>query len=142
MKLLVVGMPITQGNKKARVVNGRAIMTEGWGKGPQNLKDWRNAIADAARAYLTEHNMPAPLDEPLALEATFYLPRPKTAPKTRLYPDKKPDCDKLCRAVGDALSGVAYVDDARIVTLRVHKRFAVDSPPRVEITLRAVHAFD
>jgi hypothetical protein len=36
----------------------------------------------------------------------------------------KPDLDKLVRAVGDALTGILYRDDAQIVSLNASKRFA------------------
>jgi crossover junction endodeoxyribonuclease RusA len=138
MKITVIGQPVSQGSKYARVVHGRAIMTEGFGDKPRALKDWRRAVALAAAEWLKAHGMPAPLDGPVSLSMTFYLPRPKSAPKRVLYPATKPDCSKLARAIEDALSKVAYTDDARIVDLVVKKRFAVGSPPRVEISLENV----
>ena len=36
---------------------------------------------------------------------------------------KKPDADNLAKAILDALNGVAYPDDAQIVTLTVRKRY-------------------
>lgn len=51
---------------------------------------------------------------------------------------RKPDLSKLIRAAEDALTGIVYVDDARITRLVVEKRFAVDSPPRVEICVQPV----
>ena len=62
-------------------------------------------------------------------EATFFKRRPDshfkkngelTAKGRRHpYPDKRqePDADKALRATGDALSGLAYTDDKRIVTI-------------------------
>jgi crossover junction endodeoxyribonuclease RusA len=39
------------------------------------------------------------------------------------YPAKKPDVDKLLRAVCDALSGIAFIDDAQIVAIGGTKRW-------------------
>ena len=39
------------------------------------------------------------------------------------HPAVKPDIDKLVRCTLDALSGVAFDDDARIVSLTAHKRY-------------------
>jgi Holliday junction resolvase RusA-like endonuclease len=137
MQLIVVGVPITQGSKYARVVRGRAIMTEGFGDKPRALKEWRSSIAAAARVWMESNGMPAPIEGPVILSATFYLPRPKSAPKRVIFPATKPDLSKCLRAIEDALSKIAYTDDARIVDFSpVRKRFAIASPPRVEIELR------
>lgn len=131
MMLTVYGIPLPQGSKTAFVVKGRAVVTDGK-KGPA-LKEWRNAIASEARVWLAKNGAPAPLDGPVIVTATFYLPRPKSAPKRVIFPATKPDLDKLTRALGDSLSGIAYTEDSRIVDLHVKKRFAIDSPPRAEI---------
>lgn len=133
MKLIVYGEARPQGSKEARIVRGRAIMTDGFGDKPRRLREWRSAIAASARAWLSLNGSPAPIDGPVRLTATFYVARPKSAPKRVLVPATRPDLDKCVRAIGDALSKIAYTDDARIVDLIARKRFAVDSPPRVEI---------
>ena len=131
MRLTVYGVPVPQGSKTAFVVKGRAVVTDGK-KGPA-LKEWRTAVAAEARAWLAQHGAPAPLDCPVGVSVTFYLPKPKSAAKRVKFPATKPDADKLSRAVNDALTGIAYVEDSRIVELTVRKLFAVDSPPRAEI---------
>lgn len=135
MKLIVHGLPIPQGSKTGFVINGRAVLTDGK-KGPA-LKEWRMAIAGEARRWLQETNA-APLAGPVAMRVTFYLPRPKSAPRRVLYPATKPDLDKLVRSVGDALKGLAYEEDSRIVDIDAKKRFAVESAPRAEIEIGAV----
>ena len=54
------------------------------------------------------------------------MPRPKSAPK-RSTPAaiKRPDIDKLARAVLDALTGVWLEDDSHVVCLRATKRIAL-----------------
>ena len=83
----------------------------------------------------------------MALRATFYFPRPQShrlrsgalkaaAPKR---PGVKPDIDKLARALCDALTGIAFADDSRIVTLTAEKRYVDDLlPPGVEVALVAL----
>ena len=136
MRLTVYGVPIPQGSKTAFVVKGRAVITDG--KKGTALREWRQAIAAEARQWLQAHDAPSPIDAPVSLTVTFYLPRPKSAPKRVRFPASKPDLDKICRSVGDALTGIAYTDDARIVDLHVTKRFAIDSPPRAEIYVHEV----
>ena len=61
-----------------------------------------------------------PLDLPLEVTAVFYLPRPKR-PKF-WAPATTPDCDKLQRALGDALTSAGVIkDDSRIVTWHATK---------------------
>lgn len=47
---------------------------------------------------------------------------------------KKPDVDNVAKLVADALNGVAYLDDAQIVLMRVEKHFAVTSGVDVGIS--------
>ena len=60
-----------------------------------------------------------PIDGAVQLELTFVLAKPKTV--KRIYPFVRPDLDKLCRAVLDALTGIAYKDDQQVVTLNANK---------------------
>jgi Holliday junction resolvase RusA-like endonuclease len=131
VKLVVFGVPLPQGSKSAFVVKGRAVVTDGK-KGPA-LREWRAAIGACARLWLSQNGMPAPLDCPVALKATFYMPRPKSTPKRVTRPATRPDLDKLTRSIGDALTKIAYTEDSRIVEIHVRKEYAVASPPRVEI---------
>jgi Holliday junction resolvase RusA-like endonuclease len=131
----VCGVPVPKGSKTAFVVNGRAIVTDVSNKGAKKHLSvaWREAVASSAREWLREHGSPAPLDGPLFVTLDFRLERPATAPKRVLLPAKKPDLDKLVRHVLDALSGLIYTDDARIVTLRASKTFAAGMPPGVTV---------
>jgi Holliday junction resolvase RusA-like endonuclease len=134
-RLTVYGEPLPQGSKSARVIRGRAILTEGFGDAPKRRKLWREAVAEAAREWLKANGAPAPLDGAVSLSVTFYLPRPASAPKRVTLPFRKPDSSKLLRSVEDSLSGLLYVDDARIVEHHVRKRFAIDSAARAEIVV-------
>jgi Holliday junction resolvase RusA-like endonuclease len=68
----------------------------------------------------------------------FRVPRPKSAPKRVLWPATRPDLDKLCRHAADALSGLIYTDDARVVELIASKTFAIGEPPGVRITVEDI----
>lgn len=98
---------------------------------PKNTQNWERLVKDVAQQHVPPDGL---LDGPLQMQLRFYLPKPKSAPKRRrTWPDKKPDLDKLIRAVGDALTGVIYTDDARIVTITASKDYGVT--PRVEIAV-------
>ena len=86
-------------------------------------KAWRATMQHAFTAWTANHGGAwEPLDGPLEVEATFYFERPRR-PKFDA-PAVKPDLDKLCRALGDALTAAEIVtDDARIVTWHAHKTY-------------------
>lgn len=122
----VKGTPVPQGSMRAFVVKGRAVLTSTSGN---KLKVWRNAIRETARPLF-----PSPHLGPVHLSVVFLMPRPKTLPKKILHHIKRPDSDKLLRAVGDALTSVAYKDDSQINEIYVFKVYAPESiEPGVEI---------
>lgn len=88
---------------------------------------WRTRVKRAAQEAAREAGWEPRYDGPVAVNAAFFLPRPKSA-KKRLWPHVKPDLDKLIRAVCDALApykqpGVLR-DDSRIVTWHATKDYA------------------
>jgi Holliday junction resolvase RusA-like endonuclease len=120
LSLTVYGIPIPQGSTKAFMRPGakHPVVTSDNPK----TKPWRQAIVDATREQMAGS---APLDAPVRLGVTFYLPRPKSAPKRVVEPAKLPDLDKLVRAVGDALTAAGvWRDDAQVVGIQARKNFA------------------
>lgn len=138
VNLFVVGVAQPQGSKTGfafKRKNGTigVNLVEGR-RGPAraNFHAWRDAVSRAAADWMRSNEYAAPLSGPVSLIVEFYLPRPAAA-KKRLYPTTRPDLDKLVRAVGDALKGIAYVDDSQIVEKQARKRYAVDVVPHAEI---------
>ena len=75
------------------------------------LQAWSRAVATCARVAMIGKAMY--VDTALAVRATFILPRPASV--KRLMPSVRPDLDKLIRSTLDAMTGVVFDDDARIV---------------------------
>lgn len=81
---------------------------------------------------------------PLAVTITAHFAPPASASKRKLaamldkllFPMKKPDLDNVAKIVCDALNGIAYHDDAQIVTLHVRKLYAV--MPKVDVEISEV----
>ena len=123
------GIPVPQGSARAVYLKNvkRAVLFH---DKKDSLVSWRTLVADAAVKAM---NGRAIFDDPIQVCATFVLPRPPSIPKKRLHPDRKPDLDKLVRAIGDALTGVVYTDDARICAWHVDKRYG--APAGVTITI-------
>jgi crossover junction endodeoxyribonuclease RusA len=141
IRLTVYGVAQPQGSKTGFVnkKTNRVVIVEGR-RGPArtNFAEWRRAVADGGRAWRQGHPDAPLLDEPLGLAITFYMPKPKSAPKWKRWASTRPDVDKLARSVCDSLTGVLFVDDARIVDLHVTKVYG--DPPRVEIVLTPLGA--
>lgn len=117
LTLTIPGHPAAQGSKR-HVGGGRLIEMD------KKLPAWRLAVAYVAGDQLPDDWKP--LDGPLSVEVTFYLPRPKS-PKFD-EPATPPDADKLCRALGDALTQAGViVDDARIVHWNARKTYATET---------------
>jgi len=127
--IIVRGMPAPQGSKRfVGVRGGRGVLVES----SKGVRPWRQDVVAAA---VEAKNGAAPLDGPLRVRMVFTLPKPKSAPKTRrTYPDRRPDLDKLCRAVLDSLvqSGIIE-DDARVIRLELLKVFPREHPEALDI---------
>ena len=118
IKMWVPGTPVPQGSMRS-VGPGRLIHSNA-----PALIDWRETV----RFYAAQKMGDAPLiTGPVYVLAEFHLPRPTSRPKRDMLPDRKPDLDKLVRAILDALTGTVIVDDARVVQIYAGKRYADDS---------------
>jgi crossover junction endodeoxyribonuclease RusA len=123
----VDGVPAPKGSTKAmrHRTTGRVIVTE---TNP-HTRPWAALVRDAAWAVrLTGRELDPSITFPrgtaVHLGVTFLLPRPVSLPKKVRAHTKKPDLDKLVRAVKDALTGVLWSDDSQVVTMTVAKRYA------------------
>jgi len=106
LTVTVYGVPGPQGSKRHL---GHGVMVES----SKKVKPWREAVKTAALDILDGR---PPLDGPVLVEFAFTLARPKSAPKSRVFPDRMPDLSKLIRATEDALTDAgAWADDARVV---------------------------
>lgn len=73
--------------------------------------------------------------EPVSVNATFVFVRPKSvSERRRPYNTVKPDIDKLLRAVLDALTGVAYRDDAQVVSVSARKLYGDSEQLIIEVS--------
>ena len=133
----VPGVPIPKGSTKAfpfRRKNGQlgVAVTAANDK----TKPWQQAIAKVAKKELSWNG--EVWTGPVRMSAFFYLPRPKSLKKSIVYHLKKPDLDKLARAVGDALIGIAYVDDSQIVGWNKTKAYAPGAQVGVQLQVERV----
>lgn len=130
LHVIAYGIPAPQGSKSFRGKrrDGSAILTES----SKALKPWRAHVQAAIETAIKASPDPSmfPLLGPIRLDIVFTVPKPKSAPKTRVtYPIVKPDKDKLERAVLDAGSFAAlYADDAQVVAGSTYKVYPAETP--------------
>jgi len=133
----VRGVPVPQGSKRGFVVDGpagpRAVVVDANSK----TRPWRADIHAAVTAQVGSAVL-YPEDVPVALDLLFVMPRRAAEPKRRVTPHvRKPDLDKLARAVLDALAGVVYARDQQVTDLRARKRTArIGEQPGLHISWR------
>lgn len=124
----VAGTPQTQGSMRGFVVGNRAVLTST----NKQLKPWRATVAAAAREAGWGDEL---LDGPVRLVVSFWILRPRGHFKAQgilrsnapTHPHKHVgDLDKLVRAIGDALTGIVWTDDRRIVAIHASKHYEVE----------------
>lgn len=88
----------------------------------KSLLPWRGIVATSTRWAMNDIGMTEPMEGPMRLVATFTLQRPKSAPRSRWAPDRRPDLSHLLRALEDAtVQAAAVVDDSQYVDIHVSK---------------------
>jgi crossover junction endodeoxyribonuclease RusA len=143
VSFFVVGLPKPAGSKRGfsirrgGVFTGRVAITDACAKS----REWKSIVADIAAEYIQAQ----PFAGALRVHFAFYIPRPKghygtgknlltvkaSAPDHHIV---KPDVLKLARAVEDALTGIAWRDDAQIVSELIEKCYCAGKPG-VQITV-------
>lgn len=99
----------------------------------------------ASRAF----GLRPPWTGPVRLEVNFMFPRPKChyrggkpgpgrlRPSSPVSVTRRPDLDKVLRAVLDAISGVVIADDAQVAEIRATKEYVrEDRGPGVWVSIR------
>jgi Holliday junction resolvase RusA-like endonuclease len=99
------------------------------GESNPRTRPWRAAVTAEAAQHFDK-----PLTGPVHVSVIFAFTRPRKHYRTGrranelredapLYMATAPDLDKLCRAIGDALTGVAILDDKQIAVWTVVKKY-------------------
>lgn len=135
----VFGTAAPQGSKR---LLGKVMV-----ESSRRVHPWRSDVRTAAL-----QNKPARWDMtmPVSVELVFWFPRPAShygikagisylKPTAPIEPvsSRVGDLDKLCRAILDALTGVAYLDDRQVVELDARKAYLMgrDAAPYTQITI-------
>lgn len=133
----VEGTPRPKGSFKA--VKGRFVIP-----GSKHQKGWENAVKTAAFLVMNEQE---PFDKkPLRVDVVFAFKRPRSDYNSfglkegaSIAPTKKPDIDKVLRALNDAMSNIVYGDDAWIACTNARKVWAEPGTPE-GVCVRVMYA--
>ena len=132
--IVVAGRP--QGKAlKARMVGPHARITATSASAREQA-----TLRETARMKLGDD---PPYEGPISVEIWAYRPIPNSFSKARteeakrglIAPATRPDADNYAKLVNDAFNALVFKDDAQIVDLVVHKRYALTA--RTVITIRA-----
>ena len=140
IKFNVRGIPIPQGSAKAlpRRGGGFPIITHANPK----TKGWRAQVTSIAQEYAPAK----PFEGAIYVQLDFILPRPaylrKIPKRGPIKPEasmtKRPDLDKLVRAIFDAITGVIILDDSQITLVVASKRYDYLEAPGVRVKIEEV----
>ncbi len=138
LTITVRGLPAPQGSKRHV---GHGVMIES----SKHVKPWRQDVKFAALQVLDEYDQAAadpwkPFVGPLLVSMVFAFARPKSHYRTGrnahllrdnapTRPATIPDLSKLVRSTEDALTGLVWSDDSRIVEYaRLGKHYVGTGP--------------
>lgn len=126
VSFVALGKPTTQGSYRPIVSKStrKAIMVPMMSDA---MRAWRSTVSQAARSAMGSRS---PLSGCVQIAVRFILPRPKKP--SNEWP--RGDCDKLQRALGDALTGIVYADDSQICRWVACKEYGHPTGAQVEIT--------
>jgi Holliday junction resolvase RusA-like endonuclease len=134
VRLWVPG-PAKSERKRQRFVKG--LGNVGKRTDEPDRADWKSWVRHCAREACEE-----PMHGPLALWLVFQRATPASYPKrpTKRCPwpwawMTKPDTDNLAKPTKDALTGIAWLDDAQVVEEHIAKIQGPDLPPGVLIEI-------
>lgn len=129
------GQPVPQGSKKISFRGKWPVLID---DNANELKRWRRRVALLAASEMRGRPL---IEGEVQMRLVFYLYRPKSAkPTDTPTAAKVPDWDKLERAVGDALTGVVFRNDAQVTWCFTRKVVAAHGKPMgVHIAVRPAH---
>lgn len=108
----VPGQPVPKA--RARVTKGGHAFT------PAKTKAYSDLVGVLCRVA-SSHT--GPLDGPVALSVNFTLKAPAKMPRDRSLPTTKLDIDNLIKAIMDGMNGIAWHDDAQVVSISATKAY-------------------
>ena len=127
LKLIIYSEPIPKARARTCVRNGRVMSFT-----PKATADAEAYI----KMQLVERHEFFAKGTPLKVNLAFYITKPPSVSKKRIYPVTRPDIDNYVKLVCDALNQYLFEDDSQIVELHATKAYG--NPPRIDIEIEEV----
>ena len=138
VEFFVPGTPRPKGSKR-HVGHGRMIEMS------KHLPAWRTAVGHACRKAM-RNRRPIPTTRAVGVVLEFRFPRPKAhyrtgrfagqlKPNAPIFHLQRPDIDKLERAILDACTGIAFVDDSQVISVTKRKGWGDESNAGVRVSI-------
>lgn len=138
LKFTVLGIPQPKQSAKFRSIKTKdKVFIKSYQ--PKKVVDNERNFAWDVKSQLPEGFVP--FDVPIGIKATFIFPPLKSWSKSmvaklesgeKVYKPSKPDLtDNLMKGTADSMSGIVYIDDARICKVESEKIFGFT--PRIEL---------
>lgn len=136
MELTIMGNPKGKGRPKFSNFGGFVKTYT-----PKETNSYENLVRMNYKNKYGDHMVVKNSDTEMYVIINAYFSIPSSKPKIvkekmedcAVKPISKPDTDNIAKIILDALNGVAYHDDSRVVHLEVNKYYAVE--PRVQVIL-------
>ncbi len=134
--IVVPGKPVAQGSM---VAYGRKVAASN----ASALGLYRDRVGIAAAREWGEDRVDS--ESPFEVRITFLFGRPKShygkkglRPSAPPFHVKRPDIDKLARAVLDSLTHIVFADDSQVTSLIVAKNYTEQGNDHCAITVRTL----
>lgn len=132
IEITIPGEPVAQGRPKATTVNGHVRMYD-----PKKSSDFKQLVS----FYAAQKAPGVLLDGQLIINVIVFRKIPTSKSKTWIQkaidylirPTTKPDCSNYLKGIEDALNGIIYTDDSRIVTAIVQKVYSQTPKTLIQI---------
>jgi Holliday junction resolvase RusA-like endonuclease len=144
----VLGVPAPKGSSRAILIAGQPrLVPSSSDANAREQKRWRKAIEERVALALGPRPELKFREVPLQVELVFRVERPGghygtgrnagvLKPSAPTVPIVYPDIDKLARCTLDALTGLVFDDDSRIVRLIVNKVYATKGNEGARIVIQ------
>jgi Holliday junction resolvase RusA-like endonuclease len=123
------------------VAKGRPRVTMRGTYTPKKTKDAEQRIGldFIAAAAKQRAEISFPIVMPLRVICRCYFQMPRR-PKNKAWHITKPDADNCGKLMGDALNGLAWIDDSQIVDLQITKQYICDAitQPQMQIEIHVL----
>ena len=135
----IPGKPEGQGRPRFRTITAKDGRSFATAYDPKQSRNWKQTVCATAIAHGVKQ-----IDGPVRLIVRAFLPRPqrlcrKADPIGPVFALCKPDFDNIAKGISDALFGVAFADDAAVVSGHCQKFYhEIGGMPRTEVIVESL----